>query len=74
MLPQSNPEKELEKLVARIQHVLEHSTQDPTLMVAAVFEVFLQICTELTDQEFEDSVDAITRLRQMRIKILENLK
>ena len=62
-------DKELHVILSRIEHVLEHGPQDDNLVAAAIFQLFIEIVTEIDDKEYEVAIQQISRLRKERIKL-----
>ena len=60
---------EMNLVLSRIEHVLEHCTQDNHVVAAAVFELFIEIVTEMDDKEFVLAVQKISEIRKKRMKL-----
>ena len=69
---QRRQSKELDLVLSRLAHVLEHSTQDNQVLVAAIFQLFIEVCAEVSDEEYELSIEKVTELRKERIKLIQS--
>lgn len=61
--------KSLDTIVSRLHHVTEHATQDQNLSIAAVFQFFLDVSHDFTEEEFADTIHVLKSIREKTKKL-----